>query len=199
MQILTGFNQEKTSCKKAKIQSKLMSTEICKNRPLVTSEMSAQSLIAARSYPSFQNLKKTTQTENKKSEKEKFVKFEDEIFTNKKFSSIKRYHSKTEPCPMLWGLKNIRDPTNICSTKEGRTQKLVKIKKLKTKKMLMDSVNSNLPHPENVHITTRTLSSKMGEVFDPIGLLAPVTLQCKFLFQHGNMKLDGMTMMLGQP
>ena len=94
MQILTGFNQEKTSCKKAKIQSKLMSTEICKNRPLVTSEMSAQSLIAARSYPSFQNLKKTTQTENKKSEKEKFVKFEYEIFTNKKFSSIKLYHSK---------------------------------------------------------------------------------------------------------
>ena len=50
--------------------------------------------------------------------------------------------------------------------------------------MLIDSVNSNLPHPENVHITTRrAISSNMGKIFDPIGLLTPVTLQCKILFQ----------------
>ena len=50
--------------------------------------------------------------------------------------------------------------------------------------MLIDSVNSNLPHPENVHITTRrAISSDMGKIFDPIGLLTPVTLQCKILFQ----------------
>ena len=52
------------------------------------------------------------------------------------------------------------------------------------KKMLIDSVNSKLPHPENVNITTRrAISSNMGKIFDPIGLLTPVTLQCKILFQ----------------
>ena len=50
--------------------------------------------------------------------------------------------------------------------------------------MLIDSVNSNLPHPENVFITTRrAISSNMGKIFDPIGLLTPVTFQCKILFQ----------------
>ena len=50
--------------------------------------------------------------------------------------------------------------------------------------MLIDSVNRNLPHPENVHITTRrAISSNMGKIFDPIGLLTPVALQCKILFQ----------------
>ena len=50
--------------------------------------------------------------------------------------------------------------------------------------MLIDSVNSNLPHPENVHITTsREISSSMGKIFDPIGLLTPLTLQCKIIFQ----------------
>ena len=53
-----------------------------------------------------------------------------------------------------------------------------------TKKMLIDSVNSNFPHPVNVHITTRrAISSNMGKIFDPIGLLTPVTLQCRILFQ----------------
>ena len=50
--------------------------------------------------------------------------------------------------------------------------------------MLIDSINSNLPHPENIHITTRrAISSNMGKIFDPIGLLTPVTLQCKILLQ----------------
>ena len=50
--------------------------------------------------------------------------------------------------------------------------------------MLIDSVNNNLPHPENIHITTRrAISSNMGKIFDPIGLLTPVTLQCKILLQ----------------
>ena len=50
--------------------------------------------------------------------------------------------------------------------------------------MLIDSVNSNLPHPENIHITIRrAISSNMGKIFDPIGLLTPVTLQCKILLQ----------------
>ena len=50
--------------------------------------------------------------------------------------------------------------------------------------MLIDSVNSNLSHPENVHITTRReKSSNMGKIFDSVGLLTPVTLQCKILFQ----------------
>ena len=93
-----------------------------------------------------------------------------------------------------FSIKKIPGPTNVCSTQErrsrSRTKKLVKIKKLKnqrllhlTKKMLIDSV-MNLPHPENVHITTRNaISSNMGKIFDPIGLLTPVTLQCKILFQ----------------
>ena len=50
--------------------------------------------------------------------------------------------------------------------------------------MLIDSVNSNLPHPESLHITTRrAISSNTGKVFDPIGFLTSVTLQCKILFQ----------------
>ena len=49
--------------------------------------------------------------------------------------------------------------------------------------MLIDSVNSKLPHPENVHITTkRAISSNMGKIFDPVGLLTSVTLQRKFFF-----------------
>ena len=50
--------------------------------------------------------------------------------------------------------------------------------------MFIDSVNSNLPHLENVHLTTRrAIYSNMGKVFEPIDLLAPVTHQCKILFQ----------------
>ena len=50
--------------------------------------------------------------------------------------------------------------------------------------MLIGSVNSKLPHPENGHITTRrAISSNMGKIFDPICLLTPVMLQCKILFQ----------------
>ena len=55
---------------------------------------------------------------------------------------------------------------------------------LSDKKTLTDSVNSNLRHPESVYITTRgAISSNMGKVFDPIGLLTPVMFQLKFLFQ----------------
>ena len=50
--------------------------------------------------------------------------------------------------------------------------------------MLIDSVNSNLPLPENVQITNRrAISSNIGKIFDPIGLLTPEKLQCKILFQ----------------
>ena len=49
---------------------------------------------------------------------------------------------------------------------------------------MIDSVNSNLPHRENVYIATiRAISSNMGKIFDPIGLLTPVTPQGKILFQ----------------
>ena len=52
------------------------------------------------------------------------------------------------------------------------------------KKNVDNSVNSNLPHPGIVHIITRkAISSNMDKIFDPIGLLTPVTLQCKILFQ----------------
>ena len=169
-----------------------MSTKMFKKRPSATSEMLSQTLISARSHPSFQNVKITTQTQNQKSEKQKLVfTFEDKIFTNEKFGSEKQYHSKTEPCPILFhqtdSQSNKRMFDKITPQPNPKTGQNKEAKKSNftssNKKMLTDSVNSNLPHPEHVHITTRgAISSNMGKIFDPIGL-TPVRLQCKILFQ----------------
>ena len=135
-----------------------MSTKICKKRPLAISEMLSQTLIAARSHPSFQNLKITTQTqETKKTEKQKLVvTFEDKIFAkSEKFGSEKQYHSKTEPCPILFDQKDSRSSKRMFDKRTPRPQPNQKTGQTKegkkstftssNKRMLIDSVNSNLP------------------------------------------------------
>ena len=74
MQFLTGFTQEKTS-KTPQKGEKTVKTDVdqksTKKRPLETSEMLSQTLIAGWSHPSFQNLKTNTQTQKTKKPKNK--------------------------------------------------------------------------------------------------------------------------------
>ena len=88
----------------------------------------------------------------------------------------------------FFSIKKIPCPTNICSTKErrsrSRTKKTGQNKEAKKSTFTSSNKKMFLPHPENVNITTRrAISSNMGKIFDPIGLLTPVALQCKILFQ----------------
>ena len=120
--------------KKPKKRLKLRSTKICKKRPLATSEMLSQTLIAARSHPSFQNLKMTTQTQRTKNPKNKLlVTFEDRNFTKNENLVAKNNTIRKLNQARYFSVKKIPGPTIVCSTKERqshhRTQKLVKIKK----------------------------------------------------------------------
>ena len=199
MQFLTGFNQEKTS-KIPQKGEKTVKTGVDKNLQKTPIGDIRDVASDTDSCPKSSELSEPennySNTENQKTEKQKLVvTFGDKIFAkNEKFGSEKQHHSKTEPCPKLFDQKDSRSNKPMFDKRTPKPQPNQKTGQNKEGKkstftssnnrMLIDSVNSNLPYPENVHITTRrAISSNMGKIFDPIGLLTPVTLQCKILFQ----------------
>ena len=198
MQFLTGFNQEKNI--KNPTKRRKNGQNWCRQKSAKNAHWRFPRCCLTDSCPKSSELSEPennySNTENQKTEKQKLVvTFEDKIFAkNEKFGSEKQYHSKTGPCPILFGQKDSRSNKRMFDKRSPKPQPNQKTGRNKegkkstftssNKRMLIDSVNSNLPHPENVHITTRrAISSNMGKIFDPIGLLTPVTLQCKILFQ----------------
>ena len=105
----------------------------------------------------------------------------------KNYTIQKLKHTQSFSVKETPGLTNMFYKRTLKSQPNPKTVQNKEAEKLtfiSSKKMLIDSVHINLPHHENVHITTRrALSSNIGKVFDPIGLLTPVTLQYKTLFQ----------------
>ena len=163
-----------------------MSTEICKKTPIGDIRDVVPDTDSCPRSSEFSEPESTySNTENQKSEKQKLVvTYEDKILQKMKNLAAKNNTIRKLNHARYFSIKKIPGPANVCSKKERRSHSRTQNTEAKNstfnssnKKMLIDPFNSNLPHPENVHITTRrAISSNMGKIFDPIGLLTPVTL-----------------------
>ena len=123
---VTGFNQEKTS-KIPQKGEKTVKTGVDKNLQKTPIGDFRDVVSDTDSCPKSSELSETennySNTENQRTEKQTLVvTFEDKIFAkNEKFGE-KQYHSKTEPCPILFDQKDSRSNKRMFDKRTPKPQ-----------------------------------------------------------------------------